>query len=83
MFLLIIAGASNILTLFIYCYFGKMATESFTDMSYCLFESNWPNLPIKLQKFFILMIADAQLPIHYHGLHIGTLNLETFTKVSV
>lgn len=80
--LLVMAIVSNVTTISVYCYFGKMATESFLDMSCCLFESDWLHLPVKLQRFFILMIADAQLPLHYHGFHIATLNLETFTKVT-
>lgn len=81
--LLFMAVTSNVATISVYCYFGKMATESYKDMSYCLFESNWLYLPVELQKFFIMMIANAQIPLQYHAFHIVTLNLETLTKVSV
>lgn len=81
--LLFMAVTSNVATISVYCYYGKMATESYKDMAYCLFESNWLYLPVELQKFFIMMIADAQIPLQYHAFHIVTLNLETLTKVSV
>lgn len=69
-------SASN---LFLYCYFGKLATES--QNSWCLYETNWQNLPLDLQKYFILMIANVQKPLHYHGFKIAVLDLETFTNV--
>lgn len=59
-----------------------MATESFEAMSDCLYESNWPELPIELQKYFILMIQNAQRPLYYHGFEIAVLKMETFCKVS-
>lgn len=67
--------------LFWYCYFGKIATDSFEAMSDCLYESDWPSLPIELQKYFIIMIANAQRKVHYHGFGIVKLDLEAFTKV--
>lgn len=72
-------SASNI---FVYCYFGKMATESYRDMANCLFEANWHEYPVEIQKYFILFIANAQKPVYYHGSKIVTLDLEMFTRVS-
>lgn len=71
-------GVSN---LFVYCFFGKLATESYANMPKCLFETNWPELPHELQRYFVLMISDAQRPLYYHGFGIAILNLETFLKV--
>lgn len=73
---------SSILTLFLYCYYGKIATKSFEDMADDLYQANWHDLPIGLQKYFIIMIANSQRPIYYHGFGVVILNLETFTKVS-
>lgn len=74
----LVVSSANFL---VYCYFGKMATDSFAKMSKCLFESNWQNLPIQLQQYFVLMIASAQRPMYYHGANVAIINLETFTKV--
>lgn len=79
---LIVGFSSSLSYLFLYCYFGKLATESFQKMTDCMFESNWQELPINLQKYLILMIANMQRPLHYHGSRIAVLNLVSFTKVS-
>lgn len=68
--------------LFLYCYFGKLATDSYSKMSDCLYNMNWRKQPIKLQKYFVLMIQNIQKPVYYHGFDVATLNLETFLKVS-
>lgn len=71
----------NMLNLFLYCFFGRMATESFEQMAICLYQANWPVLPNHLQKYFLLMIANAQRPLYYHGFGMVAMNLQTFTKV--
>lgn len=67
--------------LFVYCYFGKLATESYEKMSDCLYETKWWELPIELQKYFLLMNINMQRPLCYHGFDVAVLNLETFTQV--
>lgn len=74
----IIDGVSD---LYLYCYFGKLATDSHTKMAECLYETNWPDLPVPLQKYFILMISNIQKPLYYHGFGIAVLDLEAFTQV--
>lgn len=71
----------GISTLLFYCYFGKVATESFEMMPDCVFGMNWYEQPIDLQKYFILMIRNMQRPVYYHGFEVAKLNLETFVKV--
>lgn len=68
-------------TLFLYCYFGKLAIECYEQMPLCLFQSNWPELPAHLQKYFILMIANAQRPLRYHGFGCTVLDLNTFSNL--
>lgn len=69
-------------TLFLYCYFGKLTTESYQKMCDCVFEMNWRDQPNKLQKYIILMIQNMQTPIYYHGFEVAKLDLRTFIKVS-
>lgn len=71
-----------LLTLFALCFFGKLATESYEEMADDLYEANWQLLPTRLQKHFIIMMANMQRPLYYHGLDVATLDLETFTQVS-
>ena len=66
---------------FVYCFFGKLATDSFAKMSDRLFEAKWQDLQPNLQKYFIIMIANAQRPQNFHGFNVAILNLETFTKL--
>lgn len=68
--------------LFIYCYFGRLTTDSFGEMSECLYyDLNWFKLPIKLQKYLVVIIANMQKPVYYHGFEFAILNLRTFIKV--
>lgn len=76
---LLVSGAN----LFCYCFYGKRSSNDFGQMVHFLYESNWNEQPVKLQKFYKMMIANAQRPIFYHGMHIVHLNLETFLKVSI
>lgn len=74
----VLAGTSN---LFAYCYLGKMATHSYENMAKCLYDCNWHELSPKLQKYIVVMMANAQRPVYYDGFGVAVLNLETFTKV--
>lgn len=79
---MVVGFSSYVLTIFVYCFCGKMATESFLNMSDCLFESDWIRLPIKFQKTIFFMIYNAQEPIYYRGFGMSTLNMQTFVKVN-
>lgn len=79
---LVIAALNGLFILFLYCFFGKLAMVSFLEMGNSLFESNWQNLPVELQKYITLIIGNAQEPIFYHGFQVVILDLETYTKVS-
>lgn len=64
------AMLTSILVLFLYCFFGKIATEA-----------NWQGLSIDLQKYIIFMIQNAQRPHYYHEFDVAVLDLDTFTRV--
>lgn len=63
-----------------------MANDSYAKMSDSIFELNWHELPIEQQKYFleyfVLMGANMQRLLHYHGFGVLYANLETFTRVS-
>lgn len=67
--------------LFVYCFFGKMATHSYEKMADRLYDCNWRELSPALQKYFVIIIQNAQRPIHYHGFGVAILSLGTFTTV--
>lgn len=81
--ILVIALFACAIDPFLYCYFGKMTTECYANMADRLFESSWQQLPIDIQKMFILLIGNMHIPVYYHGFSILTLNLETFCVVSM
>lgn len=68
-------------SLYLFCYFGKLATESFENMSDCAYNANWLQFDIALKKYVILMIQNAQYSLHFHGYGMLILNLQTFTQV--
>lgn len=70
------------LVLFLYCYYGAVATESFEGMADALYETNWQDLPIALQKYILIMMINSQQPLYYHGFGVAILNLELYTRVS-
>lgn len=64
------------------CLLGKMATERFAQMPNHLFHLKWYALPIKMRKYFILMLANTQQPLLFDGFGMYVLNLDSFTSVS-
>lgn len=60
-----------------------MTTDCYANMADRLFESHWQQLPIDLQKYFILIIGNMHKPLYYHGSGVLILNLETFRDVSI
>lgn len=80
-FIMIFALLSGTLNLFLYCYFGKCASKYYEEYADYLFDSNWINLPINMQKAYVIMIANDQQPLYYHGCNVVNLTLETFSRV--
>lgn len=68
-------------TLLLYCYYGKLATDSYEKTPSLVFEMDWYKQSYKVQQYLILMIANMQKPIYYHGFEVVKLDLETFVTV--
>lgn len=81
-FLLLVASVA-LTDLFLYCYFAKLAAESYEKMSDCLYYCNWPDLPNQMRKYFIIMIGNSQRPQCYAGSKLVVLNLDTFCSASI
>lgn len=79
---LLLSTSINLSTLFLYCYFGGMASDSYKQISDCVYNTQWYKLHNRLQKFFVLIIANMQKPLYYHGFGIFILDLGTFIRVS-
>lgn len=72
----------SISILFLCCFFGKIATESYEKISLCSYEADWQELPANLQEHFIIMIGSAQQPLYSNGFGLVVVNLETFAQVN-
>lgn len=73
----------GMINLFIYCYFGKIATDSFEDMADAIYlKMDWQKLSLKHRKYLILLIGNMQRPIYYHGFKIAVVDLTTYIRVS-
>lgn len=70
-------------TLFIYCFYGSRTSDDYLKMADCLYESNWQDLSLVLEKYVMLLILNAQQPLRYHGFGIAYLNSDTFSKVYI
>lgn len=66
---------------FLYCYFGNLSTESFLRIPDWLYASKWYNLINDQQKFYIMMIANSQRSLFFHGFGLANLTLETYSTV--
>lgn len=79
---MIIAIALSELNLFVYCYYGYLATDCYLKMVDLLFKSKWYDQHLEQQKIYGFMMQSAQRSYHYHGFGIMKLNLDTYVKVS-
>lgn len=79
LFACVIVSGSN---LFLYCHFGSRSTQTSLAYANLIYDSEWFQLPTELQKFIIVMIANAQRPLFYHGFGVARLNLDTFCSVN-
>lgn len=70
------------LNLFLYCHFGQRTTDEYAAIADNLFESDWFKSPVEIQKYFTMMISNAQRPLTYNGFSLVYLDLETFLKVN-
>lgn len=69
------------LNLFLYCYFGSHVTENCLKFANVLYKTEWYNTSVKMQRYFVLMIANAQKELCYSGFGIVLMNIETFSTV--
>lgn len=81
LFTLFVTSSTGTMVLFLYCYFGKLATDSMENMSDCVFELNWLRLTRNSQKYIVIMITNMQKSLYYHGFEVAILNLNTFLRV--
>lgn len=67
--------------LYAYCSYGDRTTSNYAGFADVLYETNWYELPIQNQKYFILMMSNAQEPVYYHGMYLIEVHLIFLGKV--
>lgn len=80
---ILICVGSCVANLYLYCFAGTILTNNCLLFSDALFKSNWHTMPIMFQKYFIIMIAETQIPVYLEGCGIIRLSLESFSKVKL
>lgn len=63
------------------CYGGEFTTNIFFKYGNRLYELEWLNLPVQLQKDVIVMMQNMQRPLIYSGFGLVELTFQSFTKV--
>lgn len=81
--LILILFVLNIFWIFVHCLMGKLVTSGFDQLPNHLFHSRWYQSPIELQKYSILLLANTQKSLRFHGFKTYVLDLETFARVSI
>lgn len=81
-FFLMLGGcAIGLLNLYVYCYYGKMATVELEAYADHIYNTQWYRKRLNIQKSYIVIIQYTQRPVFYHGFDIIDLNMETFSKL--
>lgn len=82
LFLMVVVVGLAMSNLYIYCRFGKEATDYYLRYGDEIYKLQWIDmLDENLKKIVLLIIQNAQRPLNYHGFNCIYLNLETFAKV--
>lgn len=80
-FTCIIVVQASTSTILLYCYIGSLTTEQFLRFGDISYEFPWYKIPVDLQKYIPLMIADAHRRKKFTGFGIIDLDLAAFLKV--
>lgn len=73
---------SWLILFFLVCDFGEEVTNQLTSISDSFYEILWYQLPIDLQKYFILSILNAETSVHLEGFGLYSTR-DTFKKVII
>lgn len=74
----ILTSGSN---LFLYYYFGHTVTDCYADISDDVFNSDWFKQSLDVQKYFLMIIQNAQHLNYFDGFGLTYLTLNNYCKV--
>ncbi|RZC38949.1 7tm 6 domain containing protein, partial [Asbolus verrucosus] len=64
---------------FTYCWFGNEVEIKSSQISYAVFESNWPDASMEIKKHMVFFITRSQKPLKMSAVNLFYLSLDTFT----
>lgn len=66
---------------YLFCYFANFALDRMANIRHSVYNLNWLDFPIDLQKYCIVIIAQSQRNVWFHGLKLIACSLPNFGKV--
>ncbi|KAK2576114.1 hypothetical protein KPH14_007447 [Odynerus spinipes] len=67
--------------IYLYCWYGNLVTLKSQDIVNQIFDINWPELSVDIQKSLLIMMKRTVTPITFNCLNIVLVNLECFVSV--
>lgn len=82
MFVMIILFCFGLVWPLFFCAFAHAATERISTIRYTVYDLDWYDFPSKLQKYFILIIAQTQETLYFTGFKLIRCTLSNFGMVN-
>lgn len=79
----IVAIITSIVWPYSFCSFAASATKRISNVSYTAYDRKCFDLPVKLQKYVILIIGRSKEAVQFTGFGLLDCTLEIFLKVSI
>lgn len=64
-----------------FCYFANLVTDRVSMLSDSVYDLNWFDQPMEMQKYIILMMARSQERVYFSGFGLISCSMEIFGKV--
>lgn len=77
----ILAIFSSLIWPYLFSHYATFATERISHLGDAVYNTDWFDFPIDLQKCFVLIMAKSQEDVHFTGLNLVGCTLEIFGKV--
>lgn len=79
----IVCITASLMWPYLYCYYATFACDRVASIGDTVYNSNWYNQSVEMQRRNILIIAYSQQPVHFTGFNLFPCTLEIFGHVSI
>lgn len=66
---------------YFFCYFASFVIDRMANIQHTVYNLNWLDFPIEQRKYFIVIMAQSQRNVRFHGLKLVSCSLPIFVKV--